>query len=179
MEQTFTFPDSGITVRIRRVGPRTLEQIARRVTREFEREMPRPQPPMVRVVIGEEGDEVLEPNVSDPGYRERLKVWDSNLQIRQASAILRFLIDYAIVADIDPEAVRTLREALSPEDLMTEDGKPYTDHQVYVEHVCLSSNRDIEAVIQAILGLSQPRPERVNEEVARFQPYGKRETVEA
>jgi len=166
--EPFTFPDSGITVRLRRVGPRTIEQIVARVSRQYQREHPRPRPPMVPVVVGE-SEQVLEPNVNDPDYRARLQEWETGLQTQQAIATMRFLVDYGIVADVDQEAVRALREALSPEDLMTEDGKPYTDHQVYVEHVCMISPRDIQAVVSAILGISQPSNDRIEAMVDRFQ----------
>ena len=62
-----TFKDSGITIKIRKVGPTTQQRLAQQIMKE----LPEPQPPTVETEIGAES------NPADPAYLAALEVWNT------------------------------------------------------------------------------------------------------
>ena len=81
---TYTFPDTGITVKIRKVSPLLLNEIQRK-------NQP-PKPPMNEVKYGDETR--LEPNPADPEYQKAVQQHELDLELKLRRALLRLGVFY-------------------------------------------------------------------------------------
>lgn len=146
----FTFRDSGITVKIRKVSP----MIATDVARAF----PDPNPPAQLVDYGEPKGKVLEANYSDPDY---LKAKKAN-QEKMLEAIQRVYVLRGVVVEGDDwkEEVKEYREFMKEQTGVPVD-EP-SDLVVYVLRICVGSDGDLEDLLNAITRRSQPTPKEVD-----------------
>ena len=148
----FTLPDSGVTVRIKRIGP----ALAKDLLRNIQQAITKPKPPMQEVLLGDE--KKMEPNLSYPDYLAAMRDYNGDLGM----AFIEALVKYGVDADIDAEAVAALREDDPDHHL------PKSDLVVYVTRVALDSARDMSALQDAILGRFQPTEKAVAEAAATF-----------
>lgn len=162
---THTFKDSGITVRIRKVGPTTQQRLAQAITREF----PEPSPPLVETEIGSE------PNPADPAYVAAHAAWDqtTNRLLSERLMLIAALeaevtIDAQAKADITRRR-RSLELAKTPyvddPELTTEEN----ERVFYILHVAAASPEDLGEFGAAVLRRSVPTEEAVQTHVATFQ----------
>lgn len=147
----FTFRDTGITVKIRKVSPMLLPDI--------EASIPKPAPPEQEVDYGEPVGKVREKNLSDPAYTAAL----AERTVKVYQAWRRALIRRGVVLEGDQwqEAVKEYRQFIQ-----AEIGSPLPeqdDHMVYVLSICIGTIEDQDDLINAITRRSQPTPEAIAE----------------
>lgn len=166
-QREFTFPDSEITVQLRRIGPRTLEQIYNQITKSH----PAPKPPTVVLEIGESRTKVEEEDRRDPEFLKATAVWQLEMKNLTGQAIYDLIVDYAIIPEIDPDAIKTLRDTMAARGspLIDAAGEPLSDRRVYIEHLCFATGDDISSVTSAVLNNSRPTEAGVETHVAGFQ----------
>lgn len=143
----FTFKDSGISVRIRKISPM--------LAADVNASMPEPLPPEQEVDYGEPKGKVLERNYSDPRYQELLDAHKQKVfQALQRVMILRSVVVEGEEWHKDAQEYRQFIKAQTgaeldePEDLV-----------VYVLRVAVGSEEDLIDLIQAITRRSMPTPE--------------------
>lgn len=152
----FTFPDSGITVGLRRFAPDTQDQIARAI----QRETPPPSVPMVKTELDEE-----EPNPADPDYQTALSAYMQQIVLE----VSRKLVDLALrrmEVEVDTAAVAALREDMAAIGTPIEDDD---DRMVYIRHICISSTYDLTAMMAYLQRRSLPTEVAVQEFLESFQ----------
>lgn len=155
----FTFPDSGITVGLRRIAPDTQNQIVRTLMREN----PEPPPPMV---VNDYGNgPVEEPHIGHPDYQKALADYWSEINTEAGTRLMQLAIRQ-IVVEVDTEAVAQLR------DDMIAIGTPIEeedDRTVYIRHICLSSMTDLHALMAYLQRRSLPTEAAVQEHTKSFR----------
>lgn len=144
-------PDSGATIRVKRISPMTLMAI--------ERAHPDPKPPMQEVDYGN-GSKRLEANPLDPQYQLELAAH----QQTRSMLLLQALVRFGVEVDVDAAKVAAYRE-----DMATLGGTlPPDDKYVYVAHVLCETNADLVALREAVMGTSVPSERAVAEKQATF-----------
>lgn len=164
---TFTFPDSGITVSLRRLAPDTQQHIAQAIEDdpEWKVEHPRPEPPL-QPVVNLEGTEELIPNPEEPKYKELLSGYLFALSAEIGQRMLHLALRQ-IVVDVDEGVVEQLRED------MESIGAPIPDdadsRDIYIRRICISSVIDLEALMAYIQRRSGPTEAAIARHRAGFQ----------
>lgn len=153
----FTFKDTGITVKIRKVSPMLAADVAA--------SMPEPLPPEQEVDYGEPRGKVMERNYSDPGYQAAVAAHQKKI----FSALQRVIILRAVIVEGDDwkEEVKEYRDFIKK---MT--GVPLDepdDLVVYVLRVCVGSEDDLTDLLSAITRRSQPTQEAIEQAKRSFR----------
>lgn len=151
----FTFPDSGITVVLRRFAPDTQDAIVR----ALQRDDPPPAVPIATTELGEE------PNPADPDYQKALSDYFQRLALETSKK----LVDLAlrrIEVEVDQAAVDALRADMAAIGTPIEDDD---DRMVYIRHICISSTYDLTAMLAYLQRRSLPTEAAVQEFLESFQ----------
>jgi hypothetical protein len=158
----FTFPDSGITVGLRRFAPDTQDQI----TRELMRKNPAPPVPMVEGVERSDGTFEMEPNPADPDYQKEVMAYFQRLSV-ETNAKMFDLALRRIEVEVDRDAVDQYKED------MAAIGMPFDtevdDRTIYIRHICISSTYDLSALLAYLTRRSLPTEVAVQEYLDSFQ----------
>ena len=159
-----TFQDSGITIRIRKVGPMTQQRMAQAI----QKEIPEPDVPIAQTELGPE------PNPADPTYIKAYDAWDrkttallSERMMRYAALEAEVTIDDAARAAIS-RAKRNLAlsgAAWESIDGLTEDEN---DRVFYILHVACATQDDLREFSAAVRTRSVPTEEAVQRHIATF-----------
>lgn len=160
---------SGHTVRCRRVSPDTPARLQAAAMRELA--ATRPAVPTERAAIGEDPrthepvhQEIPRPD--DPEYVKAFAAWERDVR-RAAAAKLRALLeDYAVLTEVDAEAVAALRA------LHAQLGDPLddeTDLQVWLWRIVAPTTEDQSALMAFVLGRSQPSQEAIQAQKDTFR----------
>lgn len=147
---TFTFPDSGVTIKTRKVSPLLLAEI--------QKTLPPPTPPMQEVDYG--GTKRMEPNPVHPDYVQALAAYRADF----SNLIFRALVLIGVECEVDAEAVGKLRADMQQFGVTL----PPEDKFVYVAHILCTSNEDVTALRDLLLRHSQPTEVAVAEATERF-----------
>lgn len=153
----FTFQDTGITVKIKKVSPMLAADVSA--------SMPEPLPPEQEVDYGEPRGKVMEPNYSDPKYTAEIA--EHNKKVFQA--LQRAMIKRAVIVEGDDwkKEAQEYREFIQ-----STTGKPLEepdDLLVYVLRVCIGSQEDMTDLLNAITKRSQPTQEAVEQAKRSFR----------
>ena len=158
----FTFPDSGITVGVRRFSPDLQDTIARAYTRDH----PAPLPPMVEGAI--EGEQ--EPNPADPDYEQALNKYFQGVTLFVSQKMLELAFDSIVIQESDEEMVAAVA-ALRAQ--MEKIGAPIDpdldDRAVYIRFICINSTLDMTGLIAHLQRRSLPSEVAVGEFLESFQ----------
>lgn len=153
----FTFRDTGITVKIRKISPMLVTDITESI--------PEPKPPLNEVDYGEPRGKVLEPNLQDPSYKMALQEHQHKIFLAWRRAmILRSVI---IEGEDWKQDVQDYREFIKEQTGFPLD-EP-NDLVVYVLRICVGSEEDLGEMIQAITRRSQPTPEEIERAKSSFR----------
>lgn len=163
----FTFPDSGITVGIRKLGPFTLDKIRVGLTKK----MSPPEPPMVRVNYGteEEPDWKWEPNPADPTYKQSLVDHEASLDQAMGMELIEKIIKFAVDVEADEAEVAIAKEFLIDLGNDPQEVNALSSHEVYVKYVCIKSPRDLTELQSYVTGMSIPTEVSVQAHVDSFR----------
>ncbi len=152
----FTFSDTGITVKIRKVSPMIAADIANAY--------PEPTPPSQEVDYGEPKGKVMEQNLSDPEYLKAVKA----RQVKVVMAIQRMMISRGVVLENDDwkSEVEQYKESLKS---FTGYDLEEDDLLIYVFRICVGTQEDLEDLLAAITSRSQPTDIEVEKSKASFR----------
>lgn len=162
----FTFPDSGITVRLPRFAPDTQAQIAVALGKDVEWHAahPRPEPPLqeVEAIDGP----MAVPNTDDPDYRKALGHYLMLYQVEVGRRMLELAIDLMDV-EVDTQAVARRRQA------MAKIGAPFPDdaddRDIYIRQIVISSAHDSATLIAHVQGTAAPSKEGIQAALDMFR----------
>jgi hypothetical protein len=143
------FKDTGRVVFIKKVSPLLLAQIGR--------DFPPPRPPKQKVDYGD-GDIREEENPSHPDHVDAMGKYFMELEEKSRSFVIKRGVVVTLTEE-DKEEIDRVREDYKEEIGVELRG---SDKMVYVSHICIGSPEDMEELLRAINGRSEP----TNEEVA-------------
>lgn len=153
-----TLPDSGVTLRIKRIGPLLANDIRRRLKSK----LTKPQPPLQEVMIGDE--KRMERNEANPTYIQELGEYNGQLGLMYLEELVR----YGIVNDLDVNG--ELKSEIAELRAMDDEGMlPKDDFVLYVTRCALISKADMQSLQQSILGMFQPTEKAVAAATDNFQ----------
>lgn len=157
----FTFPDSGITVQLRKVSPLLRDDVDAAVRRQN----PPPDPPMQVVDTGFGDGATPQPNPADPAYRAAVLEWQTAHWGRVAEALLRLAVARYIEVDVDQEAVETLRADMAALGVDLDADDKY----VYITRICIGSRADERDLSNALFTRQEQLREAVDSHKATFR----------
>lgn len=152
-----TLPDSGRTVRIKFVGPMLMNDIRKAVTRAVG---PKPAPPVQEVDYG--GTKQQEPNPLHPDYEAAVREW----HVAQGQVMLEKLLRFGVECEMTEADQARLAELRTDPDLEL----PEDDKIAFLTRIVAATERDQDALQEAILGRAQPTEKAVAEALATFRP---------
>lgn len=158
----FTFPDSGITVKIRKMAPET----AALVHKSLRKQRAAPEPPLNAVDYGD-GKTRMERNLADPFYSKELDAYQTWFNEESGKRLIKLILQEGVIVEFDAEEVSDFRARMADQDLADElEG---SDRDVYLKHFCLKSGNDMQALMGAVMAHSQPTEEAVQTHVETFR----------
>lgn len=161
---TFTFKDTGITVRLRKLSPYMGDQIGKAVRRE----KPAPEVPQNPVDYGD-GKTAMEPNPADPDYQQALAEYEQWIAFESGQRLLRLVVEHAVdVSDeeIDQAAVAEKRAIMASIGASIDE---FSDRDVYIKYVCVGTQEDMEDLMAAATRRSQPTEAAIADNVTAFR----------
>jgi hypothetical protein len=176
----YTFRDSGEQVRVRKLGPTTIQRISEAIRKEAAK-LPDghpnklPEPPVEQIDIG--GVVRNERNDRNPDYLRRMQKWiewqsgelnERFLRVCAVQAIDPILSDEQIEARVEEiEAVLAIEGVELPRDPRY--NKVQQDRILYLMHVCFGSQEDMQDFYNAMIYRTAPQEDQVDEEVRLFR----------
>lgn len=157
---SFTFPDSGITVGLRRFSPDLQDTIARAYTRD------NPPPAVPQLEVDYDGETRLEPNPADPDYQEAMRQYWQGVSVFVSQKMVELAFDN-IKVEVDAETVAEMRSQM--EKIGTPIDPALSDRDVYIRFVCISSTYDLTSMIAYLQRRSLPTEVAVQEFLESFQ----------
>lgn len=148
-----TLPDSGVVLKIKHLGPMLLRDVQKRVRRQY----PKPSIPLSKVIIDDR--ESMQPNEADPNYQEALAEYGAEFGLRMVEGLVRYGVD----CEVDAAAVQALRSELGDVEL------PDNDLVLYVTRIAVTSQADLMALQEALVGQVQPTAPAVAEAAETFR----------
>lgn len=154
----FTFRDTGITVKIRKISPMLAADIAAAI--------PEPLPPENEVDYGPPKGKVKEPNLTDPDYQRKLLEHSRRVFIAWRRVMVMRAVDKDSLPDGWDEEVKQYRDFIR-EQTGKEIDEP-EDLVVYILRICVGSEEDLGEFINAVTRRSQPTAEVIEQAKASF-----------
>ena len=160
-----TFKDSGITIRIRKIGPTTQQRIAQAIVKE----MVEPQVPTVETDLGKEA------NPADPAYIAARDEWEKETNremIRRLMLVAALEAEIAIDDRAKADIARKKRSLELADVPWVPDPRhtPDEDERVfYILHVAAATPDDLKEFGDAVRNRSLPTEEAVQSQIATFQ----------
>lgn len=164
MPPLFTFPHSGVTVGLYRTSQETLGAINRAVRKAI----PEPPIPMRTVKVGETEEEVQEPAHDDPEYGKAL--YQHAVQVAQeiGRRMVRLAIKQMIVT-MDDDAQAALEKFKAEMAAIDVELDPdMDDRELYIRHLVITSDKDLNALMDYLMYQSAPTEAGVQESKAEF-----------
>jgi hypothetical protein len=141
----YTFKDTGISIKIRKVNPLLVN--------ELDKAFPAPKPPMQEVDYGD-GNKVMEANEAHPDYIQAL----SDYRNARMDRYKKLLVKRGVECKVDLEAVEELKKTWKEDYGCDMEG---TDKEIYIFYICAGTQEDMDELMDAILKRSQPTKEAV------------------
>ena len=165
-----TFKDSGITIKIRKVGPTTQQRLAQQIMKEIpEPEPPRNAPDSEAAALGEEF------NRADPAFEQAMEEWNQKTRNELTQRLMLIAaLEAEVVIDDDARAdIARKKRHLSLIGIPYEDNPDLTPEEnekvFYILHVAAGTPEDLGEFSQAVLRRSVPTEEAVQAQIATFQ----------
>ncbi len=160
-----TFKDSGITVKIRKVGPTTQQRLAQQIMKE----LPEPHAPVVETELGSE------PNAADPSYLLSHAEWQqkTNYELTQRLMLIAALEAEVTIDDHARSDIARKQRHMKLIGIPYEPNEDLTDAEnekvFYILHVAAATPDDLKEFSDAVLRRSIPTEEAVQSQIATFQ----------
>lgn len=162
---THTFQDTGITIKIRKVGPTTQQKIAQQIMRE----LPEPSVPMVDTELGPET------NAADPAYIAAMDTWqhDTNVLLSERLMLIAALEAEVAIDDAARKDIARKQRHMRLASIPHEDNPDLTPEEnekvFYILHVAAGTPEDLRDFSAAVMRRSVPTEEAVQAQIATFQ----------
>lgn len=159
-----TFKDSGITIRIRKIGPMSQQRMAQAVRKEI----PEPEPPTVETELGNE------PNTADPAYLKAYEAWERKTNSLLSERMLTYAALEAEVAigDVERAEIARTKRSLAISGVTWEPIVNLTeaenDRVFYILHIACATPDDLKEFSAAVRERSTPTEEAVQRHLATF-----------
>lgn len=160
-----TFKDSGITIKVRKVGPTTQQRLAQAIMRD----MPDPPIPVVETEAGPEQ------NAADPQWIEAVEVRERErrTELTQRLMLIAALEAEVVIDDVAKTDIARKKRHLQLIGIPYEENPELTPEEnekvFYILHVAASTPEDLGEFSQAVLRRSVPTEEAVQAQLATFQ----------
>jgi hypothetical protein len=161
----FTFKDSGITIRIRKVGPTTQQHLAQAIMKEI----PEPTPPMAETELGPE------PNAADPAYLVAKADWEQKTrwELTQRLMLIAALEAEVAIDDLARADIERKKRHLKLIGIPHQDNPDLTTEEnekvFYILHVAAATPEDLGEFSAAVNRRSVPTEEAVQAQISTFQ----------
>jgi len=165
-----TFKDAGVTVRLRKLSPSTLQDMQRSVEKEWkasdDADKHEPQPPII------EADGIVEKNEADPTYQTEHVAWQVrvNAEVNRRLYVIAAL--YAVEMDIDHDQVAELRRMYQLTGVEVEEDERLTqderDRVFYLTRILIATPEDRVEFTQAVTARIQPSEEDIKAHADSF-----------
>jgi hypothetical protein len=176
----YVFRDSGEQVRVRKLGPTTLQRINEAVRKEC-MALPHghphrfPEPPTQEVDIGGEKRKVR--NDREPDYLRRLQAWQNWAASELNERFLRVCAVHGLEPERDDddiaEQVEALEAVLKIEGVELQRDERYSRVQqnriLYLMHICFTTQQEMEEFYTFMIQRVVPQPQEVEEATAMFR----------
>lgn len=159
--ESFTFPDSGITVQLRKVSPLLRDDVDALMRRQH----PPPDPPMQVLDTGFGDGATPQPNVADPAYRQAVAEWQLAHWQRVGDALLRLAVTRYVECAVDTAAVAELRAAMAAIGVELDADDKY----VYITRIAIASRDDQTDFSNALFQRTTQLREAVDSHKATFR----------
>lgn len=172
----FTFNSTGITVKVRALGPSTITDIMRFTRRQWQHSSDpskqEPKPPIVDTPIGKEE------NRADPRFVQTYRQWEERLRQEGSNRAFEFAAINCVEIDVDYEALEALRqqyaemgmsEELEPQEHQLTLSKERFDKLLYVTRIVCQSTDDVTRFLQHVTNHSVVSEERIQEHLDSFR----------
>jgi hypothetical protein len=159
-----TFKDSGITIKIRKVGPTTQQRLAQQIRKDI----PEPAIPTVDTELGPE------PNDADPTYLAAQAAWDqqTRMALNERLMLIAALEAEVTIDDAARADIARKKRHMSLIGIPYEDNPDLTDAEnekvFYILYVAAASPEDLGEFAAAVLRRSVPTEEAVQAQIATF-----------
>lgn len=185
----FTFPVSGYTTKVRKIGPWTLDQV--RITLKKVKKEPSVPVQKVPDEWNDAGDVTgwrMEANDADPDYKTAKKEYDEWLAESAGYRLIDIIMSSCVIVDsedLDLQEIEAHRKSLTAagplvgeegHDAHVETVKAMSDEEIFVRCICIQSGEDLVALRDFVTSKSMPTPQEINEQVETFRPEVQRET---
>lgn len=162
---------SGYSVTVRRLPPMTQQRIAESIAQLDEvRGVKRPTPPMV-----DNGDELPpSPNDADPDYLAAVERFDAACKVEFSDRLLLFVCLDAVEIELTAEQraiVERTRRRLTKVGAWRDDpdlDADENDRVLFIQHIAATNGDDLRALYRAVVELSEPTPEVVEQHIESF-----------
>lgn len=162
---------SGYTVTVHRLPPMTQQRVAEAVQRLDEiRGVKRPVVPMVEGAVAGQ----LEANEADPDYIAQVAAFDAARKLEFNDRLMLLVCLDAVEVEwtdaLRAKVARTRRRlervgAWVDDDTLEADER---DTLIFVQHIAMEKGEDLQALYRAVMALSEPTPEVVEQHVETF-----------
>lgn len=159
---TYVFVETGVEVKIRRLGPFTMDELRKALRKERKP----PKPPSIVNEVGDARVKIAELNFDDPGYKQELREYNAWLAQETGERMTNLMTNYCIIVEPEAAIVEEKRALLAMIDPTINDS--YSDKEVYVRHYLMGSSEELERVQNFILNRSMPTEEAVQEHIESF-----------
>lgn len=164
-----TFKDSGITIKIRKVGPTTQQRLAQQIMKESPEPLPPRNPPdSEAAALGEEF------NRADPAFEQALEKWnrETNSELRDRLMLIAALEAEVVIDDMARADIARKQRHLKLVGVPYEVNPELTDEEnekvFYILHVAAGTPEDLREFGDAVLRRSVPTEEAVQAQIATF-----------
>lgn len=144
VSKLFTFPTTGIEVKVRKVSQQILADASQ--------SLKAPKPPTQEVEL--DGKKIVEANYSHPEYLEAMEKHQRDQMQLTHRIIVQLGVDYKLTEDDERELERVLN--FMQANGITPTGQSKLEQWVY--YVAVVNSDDLSALIEEVLGLGQPTP---------------------
>lgn len=162
--ESFTFPDTGISVQLRKVSPLLRDDIDAQLRRTH----PPPSPPVVadKAAAGFGGDKTATiVNEADPDYQTALLKWQLTHYQRVGDVMLDLGIKRYVECDVDTDRVAELRADMAALGVELD----ADDKVVYISRICIGTRSDLEDFSKALFQRTATEREAVEAHKATFR----------
>lgn len=150
------FPDSGKKVYVKPVSLSAL-------TMRFQRRIPKPKPPMVKVNYRDGRGDIFEANYADPDYATNMKLWQAHVIQMATDEAFRRAANFKLTEE--QQAELDAWKAENPDAFDEQD----SDAELWLEEIALSSEDDFMVWANFIQSSGDPQQEVVESTAEGFQ----------
>lgn len=159
----FTFPSTGMTVKIRRIPAMITSRIRSELLKKHQRDGRMPEPPMQDVDYGNK--KVAMKNELHPHYVRAYSAWQGEFVTEVGETIMKYVFRNGVECEVDAEAVAAVKSEMAMLGTPIDDED---DKYVYLAYVCIGDDDEIEMLREAVFRGSVYTQEAVEEAIETF-----------